>query len=170
MPNIIDIRGQRFGSLVVKEQAGRDKDTRRRVLWSCLCDCGKLIIVRGDNLKSGNSNNCGCLRTPTIIIKHGASANGELTPAYISWQHMIQRCTNVNHHAYSRYGGRGITVCKRWLGKHGFEHFLADMGERPKETTLDRYPDNDGGYKPTNCRWADWVEQENNRRTPNRVS
>ncbi len=55
-------------------------------------------------------------------------------------------------------------MCDRWLGEHGFANFLADMGERPAGKTLDRYPNKDGDYEQTNCRWATWVEQNRNRR------
>jgi hypothetical protein len=61
---------------------------------------------------------------------------------------------------YPKYGGRGIKICRRWSK---FEDFLADMGERPPGTTLDRYPDNNGNYEPDNCRWATDEEQNGNR-------
>lgn len=73
---------------------------------------------------------------------------------------MITRCTNERNPAYKNYGGRGITVCKRWLK---FENFLADMGLRPRGLTLDR-KDNDRGYCKSNCRWTTWSVQQNNRR------
>ncbi len=69
---------------------------------------------------------------------------------------MWQRCTDVKHPAFHRYGGRGVTVCDRWLS---FSDFLADMGERPRGKSLDRFPDRDGGYGPGNCRWATAREQ-----------
>jgi hypothetical protein len=73
---------------------------------------------------------------------------------------MIQRCDNPSRKGYEYYGGRGITVSKRW---RSFENFLADMGERPEDKTLDRI-NPDGDYEPGNCRWATWHEQALNRR------
>ena len=78
---------------------------------------------------------------------------------------MIQRCTNENRPDFHRYGGRGITVCDRWLKRGGgFVAFLADMGARPPGTSLDRI-DNSKGYEPGNCRWATSAEQARNRST-----
>lgn len=90
-----------------------------------------------------------------VALKHGYHG----TPTYNSWLGMRQRCYLKTSISYKKYGGRGIKVCKRW---EKFENFLADMGERPEGKTLDRI-NNNGDYKPSNCRWATLSEQQRNK-------
>lgn len=80
-----------------------------------------------------------------------------------SYRAMKQRCTYEGHVAWEHYGGRGITICRRWLGKNGLENFIEDMGERTAELSLDRI-DVNGNYAPSNCRWATAAQQVGNRR------
>jgi hypothetical protein len=91
---------------------------------------------------------------------HGHAIGGKPTPTYESWNAMLDRCLSEWCPDYARYGAKGITVCDRWLN---FENFLADMGERPLGTTLDR-KDNSGNYEPSNCRWADSTVQHRDQR------
>ena len=156
---VLDITGVRFGRLVAKEVHSRDKHGRAK--WVCICDCGKSKIVSSDNLRRGNQSSCGCLRDEKIAQlnrSHGMSR----TPTYIVWAGMIQRCENPSYTGYSYWGGRGIKVCERWKT---FENFLADMGEKPKGKSIDRFPDNNGNYEPGNCRWASSTDQNRNRRS-----
>lgn len=91
---------------------------------------------------------------------HGHTAGGRLSPTYQSWDAMRKRCSLRTHVGFKNYGGRGIAVCAHW---RDFANFLADMGERPPGTSLDRV-DSNGNYEAANCRWATPVEQHSNRR------
>src|ERR1043165_1579259 len=93
---------------------------------------------------------------------HGLSG----TPEYKAWWAAVDRCTNENNPEYDNYGGRGITVCDRWLDEDkGLLNFIEDMGKRPdRKLSLDR-TDNDGPYSKENWRWVDKKTQGRNRRT-----
>lgn len=91
--------------------------------------------------------------------KHGHTEL-KFSPEYYSWTCMIQRCINSTRDSWKYYGGKGITVCDKWM--HSFESFLEDMGPRPENMTLDRI-DGDKGYFPENCRWATKAQQASNR-------
>jgi hypothetical protein len=92
-------------------------------------------------------------------IKHGHNRRGAATGTYRSWNAMWQRCTNPRNAKHASYGATGITVCERW---RDFRCFLADMGERPEGTTIDRFPNLKGNYEPGNCRWAAPRAQQQN--------
>lgn len=159
--NYKDINGQKFGRLTVTGYAGSPDGYAR---WNCICDCGKSYVARGHTLRDGRTKSCGCLSKEVASKKsrrHGATVGG-ISPEYRSYVKMKERCLNPNHPHFSNYGGRGLTICERWLS--GFEFFLADMGKKPTlRHTLDRI-DNDGNYEPSNCRWATRKQQNRNTR------
>ncbi len=154
-----DLIGKIFGKWTVISLASKTKRDERK--WNCVCECGKCFIVSGSSLRSGESKQCkSCGST-----KHGHSRTNETkTGVYRTWCLMKSRCYNSAHPKWKYYGGRGIKVCDRWLGEHGFENFLTDKGERPKGLTIDRYPDIDGDYTPENTRWATRKQQSQNRK------
>lgn len=156
-----DMAGKKFGRLTVIEPLG-DPD-KIHTKWRCICECGNTVTPRCDGLRAGNSKSCGCMQ------KEAAAASGRASrthgkshsPEYNSWHSMKSRCYNPNETGYHHYGGRGITVCDRWL--NSLDDFIADMGPRPKGTTVGRI-NNDGNYEPSNCRWETWPEQARNKR------
>ena len=148
MPQLINLIGTRYGKLTILARAANQG---KKVRWLCKCDCGNQTIVQSGHLKKGSIKSCGC------VGAHGMSDSR----TYHSWRSMRQRCHDANHRSYKDYGGRGITICDQWNSFHGF---LADMGERPDDTTLDRI-DFNGNYEPSNCRWATDSVQRNNKRT-----
>lgn len=152
----LDLRGTRFGRLIVVRKVGK--------LWLCRCKCGRSKQATTGNLRAGHITSCGCRqremsaqRGREQLTTHGRAG----TPEHAIWVQMRNRCRNPNSSSYPRYGGRGIKVCPRW---DKFENFYADVGPRTSPAhTLDRI-DNDGDYEPNNVRWSTSIEQGNNKR------
>lgn len=154
-----DLTGQSFGKWTVLEKAPLRKGMG--AMWLCRCGCGVERVVRGNQLtgrRTAGCRDCG-------VRTHGHWVGNKASPENAAWHGMLQRVRNPKCASYGRYGGRGITVCERWLR---FESFLEDMGLRPSsEHSLDRI-NSDGNYEPGNCRWAT-VKVQNRNRSFNRV-
>jgi hypothetical protein len=170
MPNqIIDLTGDMFGRWTVIGIV----EGKRPVSWHCRCSCGNEAEVLSQQLREGRSKSCGCLRRDVTIERsttHGFSRRGSVAIEYHSWAAMIQRCTNKNNPAHSRYGEVGITVSEVFMGPDGFSNFYKEVGPRPTAGhSIDRI-DNSKGYVPGNVKWSTAKEQAINRNSTNFIT
>ena len=152
----LDLTGMVFNRFTVICKDDNSKSKTKNIKYICKCDCGNIKSVFGFSLKNGDTKSCGCFSLDKKT-KHGFY----YTKEYGVWRNMIYRCNNINCKKYKLYGGRGIKVCDRWA--ISFENFINDIGFRPSNKhSLDRFPNKDGNYEPSNCRWADIYEQNSN--------
>ena len=175
MASLLDLTGERYGRLTAISSTGVKKGTS--MVWSFMCDCGNQVERASGEVRRGKTHSCGCLRSELSKAKMKsfqtlgtiASSTHRMTgaPEFISWDSMKQRCLNPDHKSFKDYGGRGVVICDRWIDS--FDKFLADMGERPEGTTLDRV-DTNGNYEPGNCRWATGKVQGNNKRSSRNIT
>lgn len=159
----LELSGKRFTRWLVICRAGSGPGG---ALWQCLCDCGTIRLVTATHLKRGLSRSCGCLQAD-VTAKRNKRHDMARWPEYGIWQNIVQRCSNTNNPSYNRYGGRGINMCDAW---RDFATFIADVGRRPTPRhQLDRFPDNDGDYRPDNVRWTLAKQNSRNRRDNHRL-
>lgn len=159
--------GDRFGrwqvtGSPVREKRGEGRRANYVLRYPCRCDCGTERLVRHFKLTS-NSKSCGCLRDEESRERHTTHGDGRTRPRlYRVWYAMIQRCTNPRNSNYSRYGGRGITVCREWRESYAvFRHWATQHGYN-ESLQIDR-SNNEAGYDPQNCQWV--TEAQNHRNT-----
>jgi hypothetical protein len=162
--NFIDLTGKRFGRLTVLSL----HKSGRHSTWSCICDCGKKVIVRADSLRNGHTQSCGCYNRDVSKItnyRHGVCQSNK--HLYLIWKGIKYRCSSKHYKGYNRYGGRGIRLCLEWQNLMNFYNWAIRHGYT-EELQIDRI-DNDGDYCPENCRWVTAKQNGCNRSDNKRI-
>jgi hypothetical protein len=157
-----DLTGRVYGQLTVIQYHHRDpaRGTHRagEHWWTCRCSCGAVKNIRQPSLVSGRTVSCGCYKAK-LAGDRTRTHGGSKTREYRIWFGMLERCRNPKVCGYARYGGKGLTVCRRW---QDFSAFRKDMGPCPTLAhSIDR-KDGSKGYSLKNCRWATPAEQNRN--------
>lgn len=165
---VINLQGNRFGMLTVISRAENSK--HHAAQWVCKCDCGKTVIVNSNNLRTGHSTNCGCMRkkhTREWMLKYNTTHGQSRSRLYTVWMGIRARTNNPKNSHYKHYGGRGIKICEEWMDFPTFREWALSTGYKEDakygECTIDRI-NVDGDYEPSNCRWVDLKIQANNKR------
>lgn len=157
------IIGQKFGMLTIKSFSERVPFPSGGAAYKyvCECDCGKRITVAISSLRSGHTKSCGCYKIELLQLRtiHGLIDH----PLYWVWHSMKNRCYKEDDPAYHNYGGRGIKVCDEWFVFDNFYNWCIRNGWK-KSLELDRFPNVNGDYCPSNCRFATRKQNQNNKR------
>lgn len=178
MAKLNDIAGQVFTYLTAVS-ISEHRTSDGRVIWNCLCKCGNTCLSDLKTLRRGDKKSCGCLfkeyvenrKTYKVKEERISSTKGSVKSLYkreyTSLKCAKNRCNNPNCKEYNDYGGRGISICERWMESSA--SFIEDMGECPEGFTLERI-DVNGNYCPENCKWASLEEQSLNKRNTVKVN
>lgn len=151
--------GKRFGQLVVLKEVAKTKQYKT---WLCKCDCGTIKKYRRTNVTFGHTKSCGC-QMVEIARKTKTTHGASTTRLYMRYRSMINRCYYPKRREYPLYGGRGIKVCDEWRNSYeAFQKWALNNGYADN-LSLDRI-DVNGGYNPSNCRWATIAQQQRNKR------
>jgi hypothetical protein len=168
-------KGDIYNFLIILEEVEPSygsTGTKHRMV-KCECRCGTIKNFKLHDLRTNNTKSCGCYNSEVISkrnkiykrIIHGETLDYGMSREYQCLADIKQRCFNIKNKFYNRYGGRGITVCERWLEPNGqgYINFINDMGRRPDSNHSIERTDNDGNYEPSNCKWATRSEQQKNK-------
>lgn len=146
-----------------------------KTMVKCACDCGSVITHSYYQIAWGHKKSCGCINrsfSANKTINGKAVGNSSIhgmanTRIYSIWKNMKERCRNKNKSNYKYYGGRGISVCDKWI--NSFKNFYEDMGDpTTNKHSIDRINTN-GNYEPNNCKWSTQSEQCINKRPIERI-
>lgn len=157
LKEVTEMIGKKFGKLTVIEQLNT-RDKHGYPIYKCVCDCGNVVHVNSNKLKTHNTKSCGCLKFERLRT-HGHSHDR----LYTIYNNLKNRCCNKNHRDFKDYGGRGIAVCDEWC--NDFMNFYKwSIANGYNDTlTIDRI-DVNGNYEPSNCRWTNSTTQSRNKR------
>lgn len=167
MAKSIDITGKKYGFLTaIRFSHYKDyKCGQRHRVWLFRCECGNDVLIPIGQARAGGTKSCGCKKSEFVAkarTSHGYANHrktGKINSTYLAWVNIRNRCFNKKNDRYHVYGGRGITVCERWMK---FENFISDMGEKPEGMSIERI-DVNKEYSPENCKWIPMKSQYKNK-------